>query len=145
MGQSKSYLKRYGKNWETSQKFRKIGWIVNQAPALGPKHDIIRAQWISNILWENMLKRVWWCRCSEMEPRNWTNCHIVRVITIIIFFWTFWDFYGLLFVEENIIISDKLEFFFSHMNGKNNEFKKIMRLKQFLHLWTHVVMVGASK
>ncbi len=58
MGQSKSHLKHYGKKWETSQKFRKISRIVSQASALGPKHEIIRAQWISDILWENMLKRV---------------------------------------------------------------------------------------
>jgi hypothetical protein len=46
------------KTKEVSQKPKKIGQIVSQTPALGPKHDKIWAQWASNILSKSMLKRV---------------------------------------------------------------------------------------
>jgi hypothetical protein len=43
---------------EDNQKARKIGQIISQAPALGLEHDKIWAQWASNILSKNMLKRI---------------------------------------------------------------------------------------
>ncbi len=42
---------------EDSQKVKKIGQVVNQAPAPEPKHDKIRAQWASNVPLENMLEK----------------------------------------------------------------------------------------
>jgi len=55
------------KTKEINWKLRKISWIVNQAPAPRPEHDRIWAWWASNIPLENMLERVWWCKCSKME------------------------------------------------------------------------------
>ncbi len=51
---SKALWKKLGKIIE------RLGILVklNQAPALGPKHDKIRAQWASRILSKNMLKKV---------------------------------------------------------------------------------------
>jgi hypothetical protein len=43
-------------------------------PILGPEDDKSRARWVSNILLENILERVWWCKCSEMEFWSWTIC-----------------------------------------------------------------------
>jgi hypothetical protein len=31
-------------------------------------------QWALNVLSKSMLKRLWWCRRSEMESWNWTIC-----------------------------------------------------------------------
>jgi hypothetical protein len=43
---------------KTSQKPRKIGLTISQALTPKPKHDIIQAQWASNISSKNMLKKV---------------------------------------------------------------------------------------
>jgi hypothetical protein len=55
-----------------SQKLGKIGQTINQKLAFGLEHDIIRAWWVSNILMKNMLKKVWWCRHSEIKFWSWT-------------------------------------------------------------------------
>jgi hypothetical protein len=55
------------KTKENNQKVRKISWAINQAPTPRPKHDKIQAQWASNVMSKSMLKRVWWCKHSEME------------------------------------------------------------------------------
>jgi hypothetical protein len=47
---------------EVNQKLGKIGQTVSQIVTFGPKHDIIRAQWASNILLKNMLANLWWCK-----------------------------------------------------------------------------------
>jgi hypothetical protein len=44
------------KDGEDKWKARKAGWIVNQTPTLGPKHDKIWAQCILDIMSKNMLK-----------------------------------------------------------------------------------------
>jgi hypothetical protein len=62
------------KTREDNQKARRTSQTVNQMLALGPEYDKIQAWWASNILLENMLKRVWWCKHSEMEFWNWTIC-----------------------------------------------------------------------
>jgi hypothetical protein len=59
---------------EYNRKVGKINWTINQALTFGSKHDKIQAWWALNILLKNMLKRVWWCGCSEMEFLNWTIC-----------------------------------------------------------------------
>ncbi len=43
---------------ETNPKPKKIGQAINQTPALRPKYDKIRIQWVSNIPSESMLKKV---------------------------------------------------------------------------------------
>jgi hypothetical protein len=68
----------------TSRKLGKIGQTISQKLAFGPKHDIIQAQWASNISSKNMLKKVWWCRHSKIKFRNQTiycsmNCSNKRV------------------------------------------------------------------
>jgi GH43 family beta-xylosidase len=55
---------------EDNWKVEKIGWIINQAPTLVPKHDKIWAWWVSSISLENMLMTVWWCKRSKMESWN---------------------------------------------------------------------------
>jgi hypothetical protein len=62
------------KDGEDNRKVRKVDWIINQAPNQRPKHDKIRAQWVSDILSKNMLERVWWCKHFEMESWNRTIC-----------------------------------------------------------------------
>jgi hypothetical protein len=62
------------KSREDNQKARKIGWVVSQPFALRPKHDKIQARWALNILLQNMLEKVWWCRRFEMESWSWTIC-----------------------------------------------------------------------
>ncbi len=52
---------------KTSQKPRKIGLTISQALTPKPKHDIIQAQWASNIPLESMLEKIWWRKHSEME------------------------------------------------------------------------------
>jgi hypothetical protein len=47
------------KNVEDNWKVEKIRQVVSQTPALGPKHDKIRARWASNIVLKNMLEKVW--------------------------------------------------------------------------------------
>jgi hypothetical protein len=59
---------------EDNWKVGKIGWIVNQAITLGPKHGKIQAWWALDVSLKNMLERVWWCRCFEMEFWSWTIC-----------------------------------------------------------------------
>jgi len=53
------------KTKEANQKFGKIGQIISQALTLGPKHDRIWAQWVSNILPESMLEKVF-VTCLEV-------------------------------------------------------------------------------
>jgi hypothetical protein len=62
------------KNGEDNQKVGETNWTVNQAPTLRPKHDKIWAQWVLDILLENMLEKVWCCKHSKMESWNWTIC-----------------------------------------------------------------------
>jgi len=59
---------------EVNPKFGKIGWIVNQTFTPRLEHDRIWVWWASNILLENMLKKVRWCRRSKMESWNWIIC-----------------------------------------------------------------------
>ncbi len=65
---------------EDNQKVGKIGQIINQVWAQGLKHDKIWAQWASSIPSENMLKRVWWCKCSKMESWRWTICYLMNCL-----------------------------------------------------------------
>jgi hypothetical protein len=44
---------------EDNQKVEKIGGVVSQAPAFGPGHDKIWAQWALDIVSKNMLENVW--------------------------------------------------------------------------------------
>jgi hypothetical protein len=46
------------KNGEDDQKLGKIGQIISQVPTLVPKHDKIRARWVSNIPSECILEMV---------------------------------------------------------------------------------------
>jgi hypothetical protein len=59
---------------EDDQKARKIGWSISHKFTPRLEHDKIWAQWVSNILLENMLEKVWWCRCFEMGSWSWTIC-----------------------------------------------------------------------
>jgi hypothetical protein len=59
------------KNREDNWKAGKISQIINQVPTLGSEHDKIWTQWASNVLLKNMLKQIWWCRCSKME--SWSS------------------------------------------------------------------------
>lgn len=43
---------------ESSQRAKKIDRVINQAPAHGPKHDEIQAQWVLDISSKSMLVRV---------------------------------------------------------------------------------------
>jgi hypothetical protein len=43
-------MKNHGENNQ------KANQTISQAPALGPKHDKIRAQWVLNILSKSMLR-----------------------------------------------------------------------------------------
>jgi hypothetical protein len=63
---------------EDNRKVRKIGQTINQAPAPRLEHDKIQARWASNVLLKNMLERVWWCKCSEIESWNWTICCLMN-------------------------------------------------------------------
>jgi hypothetical protein len=63
---------------EDNQKVGKIGRIINQMPIWGPKHDKIWAWWASSIPSESMLKRVWWCKHSEMKSWRWTICYLMN-------------------------------------------------------------------
>jgi len=65
------------KTREDNWKVGKIGQIVNQTSAPGPKHNKIWAGWASNILSESMFKRVWWCKCFDMESLSWTICYLM--------------------------------------------------------------------
>jgi len=59
---------------EDNWKVGKIGRTISQAPTPRPEHDKIQAWWASSILSKNMLKKVWWCKCSKMEFKKWTIC-----------------------------------------------------------------------
>jgi len=63
------------KTGEDNWKVGKTGWAINQTPTFEPKHDKIRTQWALDISLKNMLWKVWWCRCFEMEFWNWTICY----------------------------------------------------------------------
>ncbi len=67
-----STMKKIG---EVSWKLRKVGQIVSQAPALGPKHDKIWTRWVSHFPLESMLERVWLCKHSKME--SWIEPFVV--------------------------------------------------------------------
>ncbi len=62
------------KDGENIWKVGKDGWAVSQMFAPRLEHDKIWTQWVSHILLESMLKRVWWCKCSKMEFGNQTIC-----------------------------------------------------------------------
>jgi hypothetical protein len=66
------------KTKEVSRKLGEIGWNVNQIFALGLEHDRISAQWVLNIMSENMLKKIWWCKHFEMESWSWTICCLMN-------------------------------------------------------------------
>jgi len=66
------------KDGEDNWKVGKVGWVGSQKPTLGPKHDKIQAQCVSNILSKSMLKRVWWCKRSKMESWSQTICCLMR-------------------------------------------------------------------
>jgi hypothetical protein len=59
---------------KASQSQKKIGLIVSQALALGPKYDKIQAQWASDILLKSMLEKIRWCKHFEMEFWSWIIC-----------------------------------------------------------------------
>jgi hypothetical protein len=59
---------------EDNWKVRKTNWIVNQMPTFGPKNDKIWTWWALDVSLKNMLERVWWCKCSEMESWSQTIC-----------------------------------------------------------------------
>jgi hypothetical protein len=59
---------------EVNWKVGKIGGTISQTPIPRPEHDKIQAWWASSILSKNMLKRIWWCKCSKMESWKWTIC-----------------------------------------------------------------------
>jgi hypothetical protein len=44
------------KDREDNWKAKKVGWTINQMPTMGPEHDKIWTQWVSNIMSKNMLK-----------------------------------------------------------------------------------------
>jgi hypothetical protein len=46
------------KGGEYNQKVGKVGRVISQMLTPRPKHDKIRAQWVSNMKLESMLKRV---------------------------------------------------------------------------------------
>lgn len=50
-----------------NRKVGKTNQDVNQTFTLESKHDKIWTWWTLDILLDNMFKRVWWCRHSEME------------------------------------------------------------------------------
>jgi hypothetical protein len=64
--------------WNVVPKTQKIikrleDWLsYKPVLALRPKHDKIRARWVSNVPLESMLERVWWCKHFEMESWSWT-------------------------------------------------------------------------
>ncbi len=58
---------------EDNQKVGKTSRAINQVLAPRPKHNKIQARWASDVLLENMLERVWWWKCFEMESWSWTN------------------------------------------------------------------------
>jgi len=47
-------------NWNTTQ-------IVSQTFTPRLKHDKIWEWWALHVTLKNMLERVWWCKCSQME------------------------------------------------------------------------------
>ncbi len=53
---------------------KEYGLTISQALALRLEHNRIQAQWALHIPLQNMLERVWWCRCSKMESWNRTIC-----------------------------------------------------------------------
>jgi hypothetical protein len=55
-----------------NKEFKRIVQIVSQTLYPKPKHDKIWAWWISNNFSKNILERVWWCKCFEMEFKNQT-------------------------------------------------------------------------
>jgi len=59
---------------EDNRKVGKIGGIISQAPTPRSKIYKIQAWCASNIMSRSMLKNVWWCKCSKMEPWKWTIC-----------------------------------------------------------------------
>jgi hypothetical protein len=66
-----SAVKKIG---EDNEKARKTSRVISQVLAPGPKHDKIWAGWASNVMLENMLKKVWWCKHFEIESWSWTIC-----------------------------------------------------------------------
>jgi hypothetical protein len=69
-----SVVKKIGEaNW----KLEKIGQIVSQTPTPGLEDDKIWTWWALDILSKNMLEKVWWCRCFEMEFWNRTICYLM--------------------------------------------------------------------
>ncbi len=62
------------KSGEDNWKVEKIGQVVSQTFTPRPKHDEIWAWWALDVSLKSMLEKVWWCRCFEMEPWNWTIC-----------------------------------------------------------------------
>jgi hypothetical protein len=56
-----------GKTWKDNGKVEKNGQIINQELAHELEHDKIWTQWVLDILLENMLEKVWWCKRSKME------------------------------------------------------------------------------
>jgi hypothetical protein len=59
---------------EVNWKFGKISWTISQTPTPGLEHDRIWAWWALNILLDDVLKKVWWCRHSKMESWSWIVC-----------------------------------------------------------------------
>jgi len=70
----RSTMKKNQRIWSKVWKY----WLnrkLNTYP--WPKDDRIRAWWASNISSNNMLERLWWCRCSEMESWSQTICYLL--------------------------------------------------------------------
>jgi hypothetical protein len=59
---------------EDNWKAKKTSWVVNQTPTFGPENDKIWTWWALNVSSKSMLKRLWWCKHSEMESWSRTIC-----------------------------------------------------------------------